>query len=66
MSAILDRLVMQENGQTDAPQSPANAQSEHVYAATCHEWVWDVWVSGGEEKIEECVLVWAAIAQTLT
>ena len=24
------------------------------------------WVSGGEEKIEECVLVWAAIAQTLT
>ena len=23
-------------------------------------WV-GVWVSGGEEKIEECVLVWAAI-----
>ena len=20
-------------------------------------WVWGVWVSGGEEKIEECVLV---------
>ena len=31
-----------------------------------HWSVWGVWVSGGEEKIEECVLVWAAIAQTLT
>ena len=29
-------------------------------------WVLGVWVSGREEKIEECVLVWAAIAQTLT
>ena len=28
-------------------------------------WVWGVWVSGGEEKIELCVSVWAAIAQTL-
>ena len=53
-------------GQTNAPQSPANAQSEHVRTATCRGWVWGVWVSGGEEKIEECVLVWAAIAQTLT
>ena len=40
-------------GQTNAPQSPAKAQSEHVKPHVV--WVWGMWVSGGEEKIEECV-----------
>ena len=42
----------------------SKAQSEHH--SHMRGWVWGVWVSGGEEKIEECVMVWAAIAQTLT
>ena len=53
-------------GQTNAPQSPAKAQSEHVQPHAVGRCGVCVWVSGGEEKIEECVLVWAAIAQTLT
>ena len=38
MSTMSDRLVMQGTkvkGQTDAPQSPAKAQSEHVQPHVC-------------------------------
>ena len=43
-------------------------QQRHRVSTYSHmHWsVWVVWVSGGEEKIEESVLVWAALALTLT
>ena len=66
MSAMSDRLVMQ--GKQRVKQMHHSHQQMHRVSTYSHmHWlVWGVWVSGGEEKIEECVLVWAAIAQTLT
>ena len=71
MNAMSDRLAMQAKGPTDAPQSPANAQSEH---AQPHVWVGvgcvGEWRRGEDRGVRAGVgshmLVWAAIAQTLT